>query len=113
DSGHLLRPQLLALVGVDANDHALLGRRAEQEDLALDDDGRRVPRTDERRLEQDVVVAPLDGHVLVGGVAGTVGSAEARPVGGGENGQSGSDEKDASVHGRKSPNKGGIATGKL
>src|SRR5262249_43813279 len=46
DSGHLLRPQLLALVGVDANDHALLGCRAEQEDLALDDDGRRVPRTD-------------------------------------------------------------------
>ena len=84
-------PELLAVVGVEADDETVLRRRGEDEDVAPDDDGRGVPAAGQFRLEDDVGLVPVQRDVRVVDDAGAVRPAEAGPVLGGD--EQGSEEE--------------------
>src|SRR5262245_53900834 len=88
-AGRRSSPQRAARCGVEAEELSLaaVGARGLDEESPARNDRRRVADSPQRQLPEDAVaLLELRGDVLVGGDAGAVGPAKARPVGRGGGG---------------------------
>src|SRR5579875_2926537 len=77
-------PENVALAGIETKQPALVAvlRSRLQEDAALADNRRRMPNAGNGSFPQDILLRPLDRHLLVLGDASAIGAAKTRPIAG-------------------------------